>query len=609
MSHPAEEDPESVDPKHVDPKEERIRFDKGRVLFRRFWPYLKRERKLAFAILCVLLLSVPTTVIPPFLVRELIDSVTSSEQAANTSPSKQTLLNQGLIIIALTLLTRLFGTIHALLAIKLHSRIRFRLTREVLGHLLKLPLPYFHKNRTGYLMARVRDDVKALDGLMSDRLLGALIDVFKAILCLSLLLWLDAGLALSGFLLIVLILLGVLVLSPFLRKLSERTRESDARSSGVLQELLTGIATIRTNAQEHTERRGYFATVKAWLRASARHDVLAAFTGTAISLISVTGSYIIIVAAAYRILVGLSTFGGLLAFFLILFQLMTATGSVTSLVPELQRGLASLQRLFGILDETEERQVRQGAAPTSVRGELVFEDVSLRYDEDTLALTNLDLHVQPGEVIALVGRSGAGKSSLANLIPRLYEPTSGRILLDGVDTQDLPLRWLRSRIGIVPQDVFLFSRSLRANITYGREGASEEELVAAAQAASAHDFILETKHGYDTEVGERGVRLSGGQRQRIAIAREILRDPPILILDEATSNLDSESEVLVQEAIEHLMKGRTCFVIAHRLSTIRGADRVIVLEQGRILEQGSPSDLLANDSMLRKLRDLQAYGD
>jgi subfamily B ATP-binding cassette protein MsbA len=281
-------------------------------------------------------------------------------------------------------------------------------------------------------------------------------------------------------------------------------------------------------------------------------------------------------------------------------------GSFTTLYAQIREAMGAAQRMFELLDAAPEPfEVADALQPERLRGQVRFADVGFSYDDSQQVLEDVSLDVQPGEVLAIVGPSGVGKTTLVNLIPRFYDPTAGRIEIDGTDTRRFDLRKLREQIGLVPQETFLFGGTIRENIAYGRPGAREDEIITAAKAANAHEFIVGFPGGYETLAGEKGVKLSMGQRQRITIARVLLKDPRILILDEATSSLDSESEWLVQEALDHLMNGRTTFVIAHRLSTIQRADRIIVLKDGRIVEQGRHTELLAQDGLYHHLWSLQ----
>ncbi len=564
---------------------------------------MRPEKRRAAVIGTLLVLSVPTAVLAPFLLRTLIDDVLPRRDLRDVIIISSQM-------VGLSLISGLLGYLQSVLAIGVHNRVRFRITRDLFAHVLRLPLGWIHKHSTGYLMSRMRDDITALESVMVDQFLELLVAVLKAVTFLVLLFHFDVGLALSGALLVGLILGLVSLVAPALRRRSQKTREADARSSAALHEPLTGIMTVRTSAQEAQEGRRYRSAVKSAIRALAKRDVLAVLTGSAFSSMGVVGIYVIIAVGAYRISIGLSTFGSLFAFFIALMQVMMATGIVAAMVPGIQASLASLERIFELLDEqVEEDGSRTVTAPKTVVGEVRLNGVTFRYDGGPLVLDGVDLVARPGTVTALVGRSGAGKSTLVHLISRLYDPVAGEILLDGTPLERYPLRWLRKRIGVVPQDVFLFDRTIRENIAYSRPDASAEEVREAARAAHAHDFIAASPHGYDSMVGERGVKLSGGEKQRLAIARELLRDPPILILDEATSNLDAESEALVREAIVRLMRGRTCFVIAHRLSTVLRADQIAVLDQGRLVALGTHAELLEEDGIYRQLYRFQFLDD
>lgn len=571
-------------------------------LYRRFWPYLRHEKRRAGIVGLLLLVGLPASIASPFLVRLLFDDVLPRGDTRR-------LLLVGAAIVGITLLSGVFSWCQSLVSIGIHTRVRFRLLRDLFHRTLRLPLRTIDRTETGYLMSRIRDDVLALDTLMIDSLVVAGVDLLRAVLFLAILLFLDPGLALSGVILIAVIFLLVILVSPALRRRAERAREADALSSGALHESLSGLLTVRTAAQETGESARFLRVAKQAIRAGVRRDVLSTLTGTIFSLTGLLGVYVIVSVGAYRISVGSSTIGNLFAFFMFLMQLMSAAGSIFALVPGLQKALASFQRVLELLDEeTEEGGSAHNTGAPPPRGHFRFEDVCFRYETDDalpLALSSISLEVEPGTITALVGRSGAGKTTLVHLVPRLREPTSGTITLDGRPLDHYPLRWLREKIGVVPQDVFLFDRTIRENLSFARPDATAAEIEAAARAANAHDFVMALPRGYDTVVGERGVRLSGGEKQRIAIARELLRDPPILILDEATSNLDSESEALIRDALRHLLPGRTSFVIAHRLSTIMGADRILVLDQGKIVSSGTHRELLAREGIYRELHALQ----
>ncbi len=574
----------------------RLPIAKGWPLFRRFRPYLRPERRLSIAILVLLLLAVPSGIVSPLLVKKIFDD-------AIPSADLDLLLFLGGAVIALTLVSQGIGFVQGLLAIKLQNRVRYRVQRELFEHVIRLPLAFLRKTETGYLMSRVRDDVASLGAIMTDRILSAAVDAARAVVFFGLLLWIDFPLALSGLVLVAVITAGVFMVSGRLRRRAEEMRETDARSSASLQEALSGIQTIRTAGREPAETRRFTATVRHAIRAAVGHEVLGLATGSAIGLVGSLGLYVIVCVGAYRIFTGLSTYGTLMAFFIYLTQLVTAAGAVLALNPAIQRALASLERIFALEDTAAEP--RGAATIPRLTGDVEFEGVGFEYEPGIPVLREVTFHARPGEVVALVGRSGSGKSTLVSLLSRLHDPTAGSIRVDGRRIEEYPLRSLRSQIGVVPQDVFLFNRSIRDNLAFARPAASEAEVRAAAKAAHAAEFIERISNGYEATIGERGVRLSGGEKQRLAIAREILRDPPILVLDEATSSLDSESEALVKEALAVLMKQRTCFVIAHRLSTVVSADRILVLDEGRVVESGNHAELLERGGRYRVLYETQ----
>lgn len=574
----------------------RLALAMGWPLFRRFRAYLRPERRLAVAIGALLAVIVPAGILSPLLVRRLFDEAIPAKDLP-------LLLRLGAVVIGLTLFSQAIGFVEGLLAIRLQNRVRYRVARDLFEEVLRLPLAFLRRTETGYLMSRVRDDVESLGALMTDRLLQAAIDVVRAVLFFGLLLWIDFALALSGLVLVSLITGGVMLMSGRLRRKAEAMREADARSSAALQEALAGAATVKTAGREPAETRRFTATVRRAIRAAVGHETLGLATGSALGLVGSLGLYVIVCVGAYRIFSGLSTYGTLMAFFIYLTQLVTAASSVLSLNPAIQKALASLERIFALMDERKEP--RGAGEMPRLRGEVEYERVSFEYEAGRPVLRDVTFRARPGEVVALVGRSGAGKSTLVALLSRLYDPTSGAIRVDGRPIGEYPLRSLRSQIGVVPQDVFLFNRTIRENIAFARPDATEDEIRAAARAAHAAEFVEKLPLGYETLVGERGVRLSGGEKQRLAIAREVLRDPPILVLDEATSSLDSESESLVRDAIDRLKRERTSFVIAHRLSTVVSADAILVLEDGRVVESGRHAELLERGGRYRDLYETQ----
>jgi subfamily B ATP-binding cassette protein MsbA len=380
--------------------------------------------------------------------------------------------------------------------------------------------------------------------------------------------------------------------------------------TSVLQETISGIRLVKASGAESYEEARFADGSNKYARSSLKLTRLALLAPPITEIIGTLIAVLILWIGAWQVLRGGAMTGAtLLAFLTLVLRLLQPLKQLSQMRTTAQSSLASAERLFEILDSPAEFQRDRGTRDKAVfERELRFENVDFSYG-DAPVLTGVDLTARKGEVVALVGPSGSGKSTLVDLIPRFYEPVRGRILIDGVDTREIKLPALRSLTGIVSQETVLFHDSVRNNIAYGAPGKyTQQQIEAAARAANAHDFIVELPRGYDTLLGERGTRLSGGQRQRLAIARALLSDPPILILDEATSALDTESERLVQEAIDRLLRGRTVFVIAHRLSTIAHADQILVLDRGEIVEQGSHAELLARRGAYYRLYSLQ-FGD
>jgi len=373
-----------------------------------------------------------------------------------------------------------------------------------------------------------------------------------------------------------------------------------------MQESLSGIQIVKAFLMELHESKRIARSMKLLIRARVRNVLWAAASGVGAGFFVGIAGLVVVWYGGSEIIRGNLTIGQYVAFNSFLIYIFGPTQRLVNMNVRIQNSLAAVERVFEILDLKPEEESRAGRGDLKdTKGKVEYCNVSFSYDSARLVLEDISLGVEPGNLVALVGRSGAGKTTLVNLIPRFYEPQSGRILIDGNDIQEIALRSLRKQIGIVSQETFLFSSSVKDNIRFGRPNATDEEVIRAAKSAHAHEFIVKLAQGYDTKVGERGGRLSGGERQRIAIARAILKEPPILILDEATSELDSKSENLIQEAMESLMRNRTTFVIAHRLSTILNADTIVVLDEGRIVEEGRHQELYHKGGAYKRLYDEQ----
>ena len=480
------------------------------------------------------------------------------------------------------------------------------LRMQLFERLQRLSLSFYESQRVGDLMSRLTTDVALVQQLVTADMTGyvtAPAIVLGGLVVMFLINWK------LTLLVIVFAPLTAHVVSRTGRRIRRLTRSQQERIADLnarLHERLASIRIIQSFTRESYEIDQFRTLNESTFDAVIRVARLGAFAPQAIQFLSTAAFIIVITYAGTLIIHEQLTLAALAGYFAVTQRVGVYFVKFGSLHLRVQQALAALTRVGEIASrEPDIRERPDAAVLPAVEGRIAFRDVTFSYAEGEIVLDTVNLEIAPGEVVALVGPSGAGKTSLANLILRLYDPTDGRVEIDGHDVRDVTLLSLRCQIGLVPQDTILFGGSIRENLQYGRAGATDDEVVAAAKAANAHDFISALPQQYDTQVGERGVKLSGGQRQRLAVARALLKDPRILILDEATSSLDAESEALVQEALERLMRGRTTLVIAHRLSTIRNADRILVLADGQIVEQGKHEELLAAGGLYRRLYGIQ----
>jgi len=464
---------------------------------------------------------------------------------------------------------------------------------EVFEHLQRLSIGFYSRNRAGVLISRLTNDVQALDQLVTE----GISTLFSATLTLVgtavILVVLDPGLALITFLTFPVLLVASVAFRLASAGAYRLTRERIAQVTAYLQETLSGVRVVRAFGQE-PRHRGRFAELNDDHReANMKTVYLNAAYFPAVELLSAVATAAILIYGGNEVVDGAVTIGVLATFVFYLQSFFDPIQSLSQLYTTYQAGMAALDKIFELLDEQPDVADKPDAVELPrVRGEIRFDRVTFSYGGDALALDEVSLDVPPGQTLALVGATGAGKSTLAKLVARFYDPDDGRVLIDGHDLRDVTEKSLRSQLGIVPQESFLFSGTIRDNIAFGRPGATDEDVTAAAQAVGAHDFIERLPEGYDTEVGERGGHLSAGQRQLVAFARAAAADPRILILDEATSNVDVRTEAQIERGLRRLLAGRTAIVIAHRLSTIRNAGRIVVLDHGGIAEQGTHDELL-----------------
>jgi len=530
----------------------------------------------------------------------------AARAALREAPAREALAVVIAFIVVLIVLKNLAAVMQTFFLARVEQGVLFDLRRVLFGHILSLDLDYFARSRTGELLSRMTADVDRLKGAISE----AMVNVAKQAILLAVFM----SIALMASWKLTLVTLAVLppsalaigALGKRLRRKSHRAQEKMADFASVLQETSIGIRVVKAFSMEAFEQRRFDRILRSHARFETTLQRLKALAGPLTEIIGMGASALIFWYGGNEVLgKGSMTQGQFFVFLGAALSMIDPVKDLSKSITRIQAGMASSDRIFAILDE--KPAVVESADPVDISGfsdSIVFEGVSFAYDREQV-LHGIDLTVRAGEVVALVGPSGAGKSTLADLLPRFIDPTRGRIVMDGVDIRDMRLASLRALIGVVTQETVLFNDTIRNNIAYGHADLPLERVREAAAAASILDFIEELPEGFETIIGERGVTLSGGQRQRLAIARAILKNPAIMVLDEATSSLDTESERQVQRAIETLVSGRTALMIAHRLSTIRRADRIVFLEAGRIVETGTHEELLAAGGRYRKLYDLQ----
>lgn len=556
-----------------------------------WWPHF------TVAIVCMLLFSA-TNGVMPFLIRYIFDDLFTNKNltALKILPGA---------IIATFVLRGVVGFGSSYLTEYVGQRIIADLRTALNDHIQHMSLSFFNRTPTGTIVSRVTNDVVLVRAALTDAVASVLKDASSLVILVAVAFYQDWLLSLIAFVAFPASVLPILRLSKRLRSLAKKGQVSMGNLTMLLQETIQGNRVVKAFGMEDYEKQRFDGENDRLFRLYMKGTMIRASTNPMMEVLAAFGIAGVVWYGGYSVINGGRTQGAFLSFLTALFLLYDPFKGLVRTNAMVQQAMGAAERLMELLDTATDVVERPGARPLAgIRDGIRFEGVSFRYDHE-LVLRDIDLEIHRGEVVALVGMSGGGKSTIADLIPRFYDVPQGRITIDGVDIRDYTLASVRAHMAIVTQHTFLFNDTVRNNIAYGDIATDMNAIVAAARAANAHEFIMEMPEGYDTAIGELGVKLSGGQRQRLAIARALLKDAPILVLDEATSALDNESERLVQEALETLMRNRTTLVIAHRLSTVRRADRIVVVVRGQIVEQGTHDELLALDAEYRKLYDLQ----
>lgn len=558
-------------------------------------PYMHR---LLFAMVCTIMAAAGNLYIP-WIIKDMIDEVLADKNG--------TMLNWiAASIIAIFIVRGLFWYGQNYLMSYVGQSVIIDIRAAVFKKLQRLSVSFYDKNKTGTIMSYVTNDVNALQSAMVENTIEMITEGFILIGSVVAMIYLDWRLTLFTVCTFPVVLWFMEFFGKKIRKTGGRIQECTADITSVLQESVASARVIKSFVREDYEVDRFDVENKANFRANMKNAQLMATLTPVVELVAAIGVTMIIWYGGNNVINGTITAGSLVAFLTYAVNISNPIKRLTRVIGNIQKALAAAQRVFMIIDMPEEiAESRDAKQLPEVSGKVEFQNVSFAYNDKGNVITDLSFSVKPGEVIAIVGPSGAGKSTIANLLPRFYDVNNGDIKIDGHSVREVTLDSLREQVGIVPQETMLFNGSVYNNILYGRLDATKEEIEAAAKAANAHDFIMQLTDGYETKLGDRGVNLSGGQRQRIAIARAILKNPRILILDEATSALDTESERVVQEALDRLMVGRTSFVIAHRLSTVKNADKILVLEKGNLVESGTHDELLALDGLYAHLYKIQ----
>lgn len=570
-------------------------------VYRYFWPYWKL---IVGVVLCILL-AAGLGLLQPLLIKWIVDDAIPHGQGG--------LLNWLIFAMILAAIAQgLVSVLQTFLNVKIGQGVMFDVRNQMYHHLHQMSIRFFTSTKTGDIMSRVNNDVNGLQSVVTDTIASSLNNILISVTTLVMMFVLDWRLALLSLIMLPLFIVPTRKVGKMNYQAKKETQIKVGDLSSLMQETLSvsGALLVKSFVRQDYEFQRFEATNRELMRLQIRQSMIGRWFFAFITIVSTAGPAFIYWYGGHLVIDQDITLGTVIAFTAYLTRLFGPFAALANIQVNIMGSVALFERLFEYMDmDIEIQEKEHPLVLQNVRGEIELEHVTFRYQPDRSVLEDVSFKIEPGQLVALVGPSGSGKTTISSLIPRLYDPTEGRVLVDGHDVRDLELQSLGEQIGMVTQETFLFHTTIRDNLRYGRPDATDEEVIAAAKAAYIHDLIASLPEGYDTIVGERGHKLSGGEKQRMAIARVILKAPKILILDEATSALDSHSEALIQQALEELMKNRTSLVIAHRLSTILAADKILVLEGGKLVETGKHDELLAQGGLYASLYKQQFEGE
>lgn len=580
---------------------------RGDCMIKRYLQFVKPYKYRIFATIIVGIIKFGIPMLIPLLIKYAIDGVINNHALTTDEKVHHLTIAIGIALFIFVIVRPPIEFIRQYLAQWTSNKILYDIRKKLYNHLQALSARFYANNQVGQVISRVINDVEQTKDFILTGLMNIWLDCITIIIALSIMFFLDVKLTLAALFIFPFYILTVYVFFGRLRKLTRERSQALAEVQGFLHERVQGISVVKSFAIEDNEAKNFDKKNANFLTRALKHTRWNAYSFAAINTVTDIGPIIVIGVGAYLAISGSITVGTLAAFVGYLELLFGPLRRLVASFTTLTQSFASMDRVFQLIDEDYDIKNGVGAQPIEIKqGRIDIDHVSFQYnDNEAPILKDINLSIEKGETVAFVGMSGGGKSTLINLIPRFYDVTSGQILIDGHNIKDFLTGSLRNQIGLVQQDNILFSDTVKENILLGRTTATDEEVVEAAKMANAHDFIMNLPQGYDTEVGERGVKLSGGQKQRLSIARIFLNNPPILILDEATSALDLESESIIQEALDVLSKDRTTLIVAHGLSTITHADKIVVIENGHIVETGTHRELIAKQGAYEHLYSIQ----